>query len=168
MLCGFHVYSKVIHLYIHMEMYHLNLRIVIDFSIIFAPFPQDLLKSLHYNCVGGVCVTLPLEREKKSFIKCFLLFSPSIVLTGTIVFSTKVLTNLKISLSLIITDGIDEAIWCCCCINFVTFCSGNGVNMVIDRNLGTWAAVRSMLFYISFIDKLWRTTLRPHSAFVFR
>ena len=107
MLCGFHVYSKVIHLYIHMEMYHLNLRIVIDFSIIFAPFPQELLKSLHYNCVGGVCVTLPLEREKKSFIKCFLLFSPSIVLTGTIVFSTKVLTNLKISLSLIITDGID-------------------------------------------------------------
>lgn len=46
-------------------MYHPNLRIVIDFSIIFAPFPQELLKSFHYNCVGeNMCDIVTRERKK--------------------------------------------------------------------------------------------------------
>lgn len=44
---------------------------------------------------------------------------------------------------------------------FVTFCSGNGVNKAPNRSLGTSAAAKSMLFCISFIDSVWRTTHRP-------
>lgn len=54
-----------------------------------------------------------------------------------------------------------------CCVNFATFCSGSGVDVVTDQSLGPLAAVKSMLFCISFIDRLWRTTLKTKSALTF-
>lgn len=37
--------------------------------------------------------------------------------------------------------------------------------MVTDRSLGTLAAVKSVLFCVSFIDRLWRATLKTKSVF---
>lgn len=92
-------------------------------------------------------------------MKCVCIILP--ILTGTIVFSPKILIQLENRLLLDHPRQHNWGYWMLLFVNFVTFCSGNGVNMVADRSLGTLAATKSMLFCISFINTLWRITLRP-------
>lgn len=132
-------------------------------------FQHCFSPSFHKNSLNVFVLKLYWEdvydfvnpRENKScWSNASLLSSPCFDRNRNI-FSIKYWHNLKINFSLIILVGIAEAFWSCCCVNFVTICSGNGVNMDMDRSLGTLAGVRSMLFCISFINILRRITLRP-------